>query len=122
MERPFPQPTLDRAAVDRRLLRLAARRGLMRPLPPATGARRDVLYWLRTHRRLPTDAEWAEILGERPAAGEKVVKADEADGPCACPRCGSWRTAFTQAQTRSADEGMTTFFACRACSHRWRGE
>jgi DNA-directed RNA polymerase subunit M/transcription elongation factor TFIIS len=35
-------------------------------------------------------------------------------------RCGSKRTISFQKQTRSADEGSTTFAQCVECGNRWR--
>ena len=32
----------------------------------------------------------------------------------------SKKTTYTQAQTRSADEPMTTFVTCLDCNHRWK--
>ncbi|XP_077487467.1 RNA polymerase III subunit K [Amblyomma americanum] len=39
-----------------------------------------------------------------------------------CPKCGHERAFFTQAQTRSADEPMTTFYKCCSprCGHQWK--
>ena len=39
-----------------------------------------------------------------------------------CGKCKSWKTTFAQANTRCADEGMTTFVSCLApgCLNRWR--
>ena len=37
-----------------------------------------------------------------------------------CSRCGKRDTTFTQAQTRSADEPMTTFVLCNVCGKRWK--
>ncbi len=34
-----------------------------------------------------------------------------------CPKCKSWYTTFSQAQTRSADEGMTVRVECHDCSY-----
>lgn len=38
-----------------------------------------------------------------------------------CPNCGHDKAAFTQAQTRSADEPMTTYYKCanEKCRHNW---
>jgi DNA-directed RNA polymerase subunit M/transcription elongation factor TFIIS len=41
-------------------------------------------------------------------------------GNIKCKKCGSWYTTYTQAQTRSADEGITTFVVCSECSHRFK--
>lgn len=37
-----------------------------------------------------------------------------------CPKCGHKEAAYWQLQTRSADEGMTTFYRCLKCKHTWR--
>ncbi len=41
-------------------------------------------------------------------------------GTTKCRRCKSFYTTFTQAQTRSADEPMTTFIHCSMCDHRFK--
>ena len=42
------------------------------------------------------------------------------DGLFKCGKCKSWKTTYTQAQTRSADEPMTTFACCLNCGNRWK--
>ncbi|KAK1837167.1 putative DST1 protein [Podospora conica] len=37
-----------------------------------------------------------------------------------CGKCGQKKVSYTQAQTRSADEPMTTFCECTACGNRWK--
>ena len=37
-----------------------------------------------------------------------------------CSRCGQKKVSYTQAQTRSADEPMTTFCECMNCGKRWK--
>lgn len=37
-----------------------------------------------------------------------------------CGKCHQKRVSFTQAQTRSADEPMTTFCECLNCGNRWK--
>lgn len=37
-----------------------------------------------------------------------------------CAGCGSDNVAVYNLQTRSADEGMTTFYCCRECDRRWK--
>lgn len=39
----------------------------------------------------------------------------------ACKYCHATRVDFMLRQTRSADEGMTAFYICRACEKSWRG-
>ena len=44
----------------------------------------------------------------------------EHDGFFKCGKCKTNKTTYTQAQTRSADEPMTTFVTCLNCNHRWK--
>jgi DNA-directed RNA polymerase subunit M/transcription elongation factor TFIIS len=37
-----------------------------------------------------------------------------------CFKCGKNKTTYTQAQTRSADEPMTTFVSCLMCPNKWK--
>lgn len=37
-----------------------------------------------------------------------------------CGKCGQKKVSYSQAQTRSADEPMTTFCECTACGNRWK--
>ena len=37
-----------------------------------------------------------------------------------CGKCQQTRVAYSQAQTRSADEPMTTFCECTVCGNRWK--
>lgn len=45
---------------------------------------------------------------------------EQEDGILQCRKCKSMKTTYTQAQTRSADEPMTTFASCLICEHRWK--
>jgi DNA-directed RNA polymerase subunit M/transcription elongation factor TFIIS len=42
------------------------------------------------------------------------------EGIYECRKCKSKKTFSYQLQTRSADEGMTTFVECSKCSVKWR--
>lgn len=44
----------------------------------------------------------------------------ETEGMFECGRCKSTKTTYTQKQTRSADEPMTTFVTCGNCKNRWK--
>ncbi|CAN0260896.1 unnamed protein product [Ectocarpus sp. 6 AP-2014] len=44
----------------------------------------------------------------------------ETEGMFECGRCKSTKTTYTQKQTRSADEPMTTFVTCSNCKNRWK--
>lgn len=37
-----------------------------------------------------------------------------------CGKCGQKKVSYSQAQTRSADEPMTTFCECLVCGNRWK--
>ena len=37
-----------------------------------------------------------------------------------CGKCGQKKVSYNQAQTRSADEPMTTFCECTVCGNRWK--
>ncbi len=37
-----------------------------------------------------------------------------------CGKCGQRKVSYSQAQTRSADEPMTTFCDCTVCGNRWK--
>mmetsp|Transcript_8823 Transcript_8823/g.22766 ORF Transcript_8823/g.22766 Transcript_8823/m.22766 type:complete len:167 (+) Transcript_8823:125-625(+) len=37
-----------------------------------------------------------------------------------CPKCRARDCVYTQLQTRSADEPMTTFCQCKQCGKRWK--
>jgi transcription elongation factor S-II len=49
------------------------------------------------------------------AQGEKSVST-----ALKCPKCGQKKVSYSQAQTRSADEPMTTFCECTICGNRWK--
>lgn len=56
---------------------------------------------------------WQKIQEERLPKGSK----EKAKGMYKCKRCKSWYTTLTQSQTRSGDEGLTTWISCTECSH-----
>ena len=54
-------------------------------------------------------------------AEKKRAQGDaEYSGTLKCGKCKSMKTTYTQAQTRSADEPMTTFACCLQCGNRWK--
>lgn len=50
-----------------------------------------------------------------------TYKPEVREGVLQCKLCGGKKTLYYQMQTRSADEGMTTFYTCAGCGNRWRG-
>ena len=71
-----------------------------------------------THEELYPEL-WDEI---RNGIERNMPKKDESipDGMFKCRKCKSMKTTYTQAQTRSADEPMTTYVFCTDCSTRWK--
>ncbi|KAI0260360.1 transcription elongation factor [Gloeopeniophorella convolvens] len=55
-------------------------------------------------------------LFESLGAGEQQAETDAFQ----CGRCKQRKCRYRQAQTRSADEPMTTFVTCVACGYRWK--
>ena len=52
---------------------------------------------------------------------DSTFKPDVKEGSIQCRRCRAKRTWYYQMQTRSADEGMCTYYVCAACGYRWKG-
>ncbi|KAL6050489.1 hypothetical protein QOT17_019801 [Balamuthia mandrillaris] len=70
-------------------------------------------------------AHWAYFLSERNVRAERLARGEQeeargAEGMyrCGVPSCRSTRCLITQLQTRSADEGMTTYITCQDCGKR----
>lgn len=66
-------------------------------------------------RKLDKEAEEENIKNAQVAKGEKSYS-DSLE----CGRCKKKMVSYTQAQTRSADEPMTTFCECMNCGKRWK--
>ena len=73
----------------------------------------------------PLGEEWESCLYDKEKkdieklysqAGKPIVK----EGAIKCKRCGTRKCFYYQIQTRSADEGMTTFYTCTECGNRWK--
>ncbi|CAF3944216.1 unnamed protein product [Rotaria sp. Silwood2] len=56
------------------------------------------------------------------AINECQLAVDEGTGTdlIQCKKCKQNNCAYTEAQTRSADEPMTLFILCKSCGHRWK--
>jgi len=56
------------------------------------------------------------------AINEHQLATDEGTGTdlIQCRRCKQNNCAYTEAQTRGADEPMTLFVLCKNCGHRWK--
>jgi len=65
---------------------------------------------------------WVEITAEKirlAEAGSTVVDMGTTS-LYRCGRCKKRECSYTQAQTRSSDEAMTTFITCTNCGNRWK--
>ena len=52
-----------------------------------------------------------------------IVKEDKlevAEGVRQCGKCKSYKVLEMSMQTRSADEGATSFYSCSECKFRWK--
>jgi len=67
-------------------------------------------------RKLADQAIMEENLHKSLGAGERQAETDAFQ----CGKCKQRKTRYRQAQTRSADEPMTTFVTCVVCNHRWK--
>jgi DNA-directed RNA polymerase subunit M/transcription elongation factor TFIIS len=65
------------------------------------------------------------FAGETLESALKVPQIDEkttevSEGVTQCGKCKSWKVLEMSMQTRSADEGATSFYACSECKYRWK--
>lgn len=84
-----------------------------------------------TAERLATMETSEMASAERRKQDQQIIAQNEKDSmmpkseksisdQLTCGKCGKKRVSYTQAQTRSADEPMTTFCTCELCGHRWK--
>ena len=65
---------------------------------------------------------WKKLLDEK-FKREKMMYEDKEEAMTdqfKCGRCKSRKCTYFELQTRSADEGMTTFITCINCGNRWK--
>lgn len=95
------------------------------------GLRRRVLSGEHSPQRFVTMSHDDMKSDERRAADEKLEKENMNQAMVAqveksisaefqCGKCKQRKVSYSQAQTRSADEPMTTFCECLACGNRWK--
>lgn len=69
---------------------------------------------------------WKDLLSSQNEPTENTQVEEKARyGEAACTNClrrgqPCHQTTYSQLQTRSADEGLTTYFLCYNCGKRWR--
>lgn len=73
----------------------------------------------KTHQELYPEYH-AELKSKIMAKYINTKDEQEHDGFFKCGKCKTFKTTYTQAQTRSADEPMTTFVTCLNCNNRWK--
>jgi transcription elongation factor S-II len=73
-----------------------------------------------TARRKAAEAVQLDWEKKHKAVMMEQAGIKSAKGQFICKRCNSNDTDYSQKQTRSADEPMTTFVYCNNCGNRWR--
>jgi len=74
-----------------------------------------------THQEMMPE-KWAKLLEKKDKedANRYEVNIAAATDTFTCRKCRSKKCTYTQVQTRSADEAMTTFVTCIDCGCRWK--
>jgi len=75
------------------------------------------------HEEMKSESQRAEEASMRKANFNNAMVPEEAKSisvTLECGKCKRKMVSFTQAQTRSADEPMTTFCECQGCGNRWK--
>jgi DNA-directed RNA polymerase subunit M/transcription elongation factor TFIIS len=80
---------------------------------------KDIAY--KSHQQLYPE-KWDAILEERKTRLENKYfpKIEASTDNFHCRKCKGNKCTYYQAQTRSADEPMTTFVTCLDCGNRWK--
>ena len=76
------------------------------------------LLAFKTHEELDPE-RWAKInlkIKESYMRRKETIE----EGIFKCGKCKTKKTTYTQAQTRCADEPMTSFIVCLNCGNRWK--
>jgi transcription elongation factor S-II len=76
-----------------------------------------------THEELKSEERKAEDAKMMKENMDKAMVAQEEQSISThlrCGKCNQKKVTYTQAQTRSADEPMTTFCTCLNCGNRWK--
>ncbi|KAK5018416.1 transcription factor S-II, central domain-containing protein [Cryomyces antarcticus] len=80
-------------------------------------------FVVMTHEELRSPQQRAEDARLQKENMDKAMVAQEEKSISAsltCGKCGQKKVSYSQAQTRSADEPMTTFCECTICGNRWK--
>lgn len=93
---------------------------ILEPNPTPDTIRRT-LYRISKNKTLWNHPRYDTIrndIEEQDNFSSRPIEVEE--GVMECFKCGSKRTISFQKQTRSADEGFTTFVQCVQCKSRWK--
>ncbi len=65
---------------------------------------------------------WNQLINDKQSRDEKEfsLTASAMTDKYKCRRCGSRKITFYELQTRSADEGTSSFFTCLSCGNQWK--
>ncbi|GAM82681.1 hypothetical protein ANO11243_006630 [Dothideomycetidae sp. 11243] len=88
-----------------------------------SGAIEPARFVVMTHEELKSDKMRAldEKLKQENMDKAMVAQAQKSiSASLTCGKCGQKKVSYTQAQTRSADEPMTTFCECTVCGNLWK--
>ena len=74
-----------------------------------------------THQEMRPD-RWADLIAQKIIKDKNKFETniEAATDTFTCRKCRSKKCTYTQVQTRSADEPMTTFVSCIDCGNRWK--
>lgn len=92
---------------------------LLKDIQSGTFKAYDIAF-MKPHDLYPS--RWESILHEKKTQDQYKFeeRTEMATDIYRCGKCGKRRCVFRQAQTRSADEPMTTFVTCLECKNRWK--
>ncbi|KAF2155822.1 transcription elongation factor S-II family protein [Myriangium duriaei CBS 260.36] len=88
-----------------------------------SGAIEPARFVVMTHEELKSDKMKAVDQKLEKENLHKAMVAQEEKSistSLTCGKCGQKKVSYSQAQTRSADEPMTTFCECTVCGNRWK--
>jgi transcription elongation factor S-II len=74
-----------------------------------------------THQEMKPE-RWTELIDKKMKLDRNKyeINMEASTDTFTCRKCKSKKCTYTQAQTRSADEPMTTFVSCINCGNRWK--